>query len=307
MFPFDDVIMKIPSFHFPLITHWYDLCVNSYRCQLPPPYMMDVTIYISYKNKKKLKYCRCIKGDTYTASTPTDMSWKILYYSDMELVPCILQKCYVLWVIWQAIRYQRHDIRPVCWEQSRLYIYIYISCHSLDFFLALATWGLCVTLLHSCIPIIKNIALCIWNALVSAKTKRGISTINIWYVCIYMHIYGNDYGIMDFKKCQISQGPWERLRIMRRWTGSTLVQIMACRLNGAKPLSELVLTYCQLDPKEHISMIFYLNFKYFHSRKCVWTCRLGNGRYFVRGVRVGVGIVKRCTANGYMPTVAVNQ
>ena len=59
------------------------------------------------------------------------------------------------------------------------------------------------------------------------------------------------------------------------WNGSALViQIMACRLNGrpahgAKPLSEPVLTYCQLDPKEHISMKFYLKFKYFHSRKCV--------------------------------------
>ena len=31
---------------------------------------------------------------------------------------------------------------------------------------------------------------------------------------------------------------------MRRWTGSSLVQIMACRLFGAKPLSEPMLEYC---------------------------------------------------------------
>ena len=31
---------------------------------------------------------------------------------------------------------------------------------------------------------------------------------------------------------------------MRRWTGSSLVQIMACRLFGAKPLSELMLENC---------------------------------------------------------------
>ena len=31
---------------------------------------------------------------------------------------------------------------------------------------------------------------------------------------------------------------------MRRWTGSTLVQIMACRLVGAEPLSEPMLEYC---------------------------------------------------------------
>ena len=31
---------------------------------------------------------------------------------------------------------------------------------------------------------------------------------------------------------------------MRRWTGSSSVQIMACRLFGAKPLSEPMLEYC---------------------------------------------------------------
>ena len=70
---------------------------------------------------------------------------------------------------------------------------------------------------------------------------------------------------------------------MRRWTGSALVQIMACRLSGAKPLSEPVLTNCQLDPKEHIWLKFYLKFKYFISRKCDWTNRLRNGGHFVHG------------------------
>ena len=35
---------------------------------------------------------------------------------------------------------------------------------------------------------------------------------------------------------------------MRHWTGSVLVQIMACRLFGAKPLSKPMLGCCQLDP-----------------------------------------------------------
>ena len=35
---------------------------------------------------------------------------------------------------------------------------------------------------------------------------------------------------------------------MRQWFGSALVQVMACRLFGAKPLLlEPVLTYCQLN------------------------------------------------------------
>ena len=52
---------------------------------------------------------------------------------------------------------------------------------------------------------------------------------------------------------------------MRHWIGSALVQIMACRLSGAKPLSEPMLTYCRLEPKEHISIEFYLKFEKFHS------------------------------------------
>ena len=61
-------------------------------------------------------------------------------------------------------------------------------------------------------------------------------------------------------------------------TGLALVQIM----DGAKPSFEPMLTYCQLDPKEHISIRFYMRFKYFDSRKCIWTCHLHNGSHFVQ-------------------------
>ena len=43
-------------------------------------------------------------------------------------------------------------------------------------------------------------------------------------------------------------------RIYAHKTSPSLVQIMACRLIGAKPLSEPMLDYCQLDPCEYISM-----------------------------------------------------
>ena len=35
---------------------------------------------------------------------------------------------------------------------------------------------------------------------------------------------------------------------MRHWTGSTLVKVKACRLAGAKPFPEPMLTHCQLHP-----------------------------------------------------------
>ena len=61
------------------------------------------------------------------------------------------------------------------------------------------------------------------------------------------------------------------------WNIPTLLQIMACRLFGAKPLSEPMLPYCQLDPKEHISVKFYLKCDSFHERKYTqW-----NGGHFV--------------------------
>ena len=43
---------------------------------------------------------------------------------------------------------------------------------------------------------------------------------------------------------------------MRQYTQQGLVQVMACRLFGAKPLPEPKLTYCQLEPKEQTSMKF---------------------------------------------------
>ena len=70
---------------------------------------------------------------------------------------------------------------------------------------------------------------------------------------------------------------------MHQWIGSALVQIMACCLVGTKPLSEPMPTYYQLDPMEHNSMKFYSKFKYFHSRKYIWSCRLWNGSHFVQG------------------------
>ena len=49
----------------------------------------------------------------------------------------------------------------------------------------------------------------------------------------------------------------------------TLFQIMACHLFGSKPLSEPMLPYCQLDPKEHILVKIYSKFTRVHSRKNV--------------------------------------
>ena len=70
---------------------------------------------------------------------------------------------------------------------------------------------------------------------------------------------------------------------MRQWTGAALVQVMACRLFGTKPLPEPMLTYCQLDPWEQNSLKFELKYETVHSQKCIWNCHLHNGGHFAQG------------------------
>ena len=70
---------------------------------------------------------------------------------------------------------------------------------------------------------------------------------------------------------------------MCQWIGTVLVQIMACRLFGDKPLFKPVLGYCQLDHWEQISVKFKSKYEIFHTRKCIWKCRLWNVSHFVQG------------------------
>ena len=72
-------------------------------------------------------------------------------------------------------------------------------------------------------------------------------------------------------------------RYMRQRTGSSFVQVMACRLFGARPLTELMLAYCQLYFWDHISVTFKSDFYHFRSRKCNLKCRLPKWRPFRPG------------------------
>ena len=76
---------------------------------------------------------------------------------------------------------------------------------------------------------------------------------------------------------------------MRQWTASALLQIMACRLFGAKPLSKPMIGYCKVDPYKQNSVKFQSKYKTFRSRKCVWKDRLRNGGHFVQGWWVNSG------------------
>ena len=87
---------------------------------------------------------------------------------------------------------------------------------------------------------------------------------------------------------------------MWQWIGSPLVQIMACCIVGAKPLSELMLEYCPLDLKEQTSVKLESKYKTFHSRKWIWNCHLQNGRYFVQRRWVNtknISVFRECALN----------
>ena len=83
-------------------------------------------------------------------------------------------------------------------------------------------------------------------------------------------------------KVNLTLWGWVTLIYMRQYHCHipTLLQIMACRLFGTKPLSEPMLPYCQLDHKVHISVKFHSKFKRFHSRNCTRKC-LWNVVHFV--------------------------
>ena len=69
---------------------------------------------------------------------------------------------------------------------------------------------------------------------------------------------------------------------MFQWNGSALVQVMACRLVGTKPLPEPALTYCQLDHEEQ-TLKFEWEYITVHSWKCISNCRLRNVGLLSRG------------------------
>ena len=54
---------------------------------------------------------------------------------------------------------------------------------------------------------------------------------------------------------------------IRQWTGSSLVQVMACCLFTAKPLPVLMLVYCQLESWEQILVKFESEFYHFAFKK----------------------------------------
>ena len=90
----------------------------------------------------------------------------------------------------------------------------------------------------------------------------GDTTQHNWYIFVNARAW--NCCILCFSSLRPSEAHTHHLNI------STLLQIMAFRLFGAKPLSETMRPYCQLDPEEHISINFIqiskFSFKEIHSK-----------------------------------------
>ena len=70
--------------------------------------------------------------------------------------------------------------------------------------------------------------------------------------------------MISFNTSSVNSSP-PSAAYMLQWISSTLVQMMACRLFDAKPLSKPMLGYGQLDPYEQTSVKFQSKYKTFHS------------------------------------------
>ena len=67
---------------------------------------------------------------------------------------------------------------------------------------------------------------------------------------------------MYLRNCIVNSSP-PSAAYMRQWPRSALIQIMACRLFVAKPLSELMLGHCQFGPQEQTLAKFEQKYKLF--------------------------------------------
>ena len=63
--------------------------------------------------------------------------------------------------------------------------------------------------------------------------------------------------------------PWTMLS---GTSSSLLVQVMSCHLLGTKQLPKPLLSYYQMDHKEHISMKFWIKIQCFSFKKIHWKC-----------------------------------
>ena len=98
------------------------------------------------------------------------------------------------------------------------------------------------------------------------------------YTCVYTNRLWNAVKVTSPTTRLFVQQP---VQANKKGSIKVSVQIMDCRLFGAKLLSEPMLTYCQFDLRRQSSVKVLSKLQHFHSRKCGWEYHLSNGGHFV--------------------------
>ena len=124
---------------------------------------------------------------------------------------------------------------------------------------------------------------------------------NCWPSCNwYIIVQSGDYFFHQFNTLMQSNA------YIRQGTMLPLVQIMACRLFGAKPLSETMLSYCWLDHWVQTLLKRESKSTNFPSGKCIWKYRLQNIGHFISVPPPSVGwVVSSASASACSPTMLV--
>ena len=135
-----------------------------------------------------------------------------------------------------------HQNIPYFWPVVYIYIYIYICMYAYIWIISL---NLQVNIRDKLRDSDYEFLCDCWipedtGGNIKTFTNQGI------HACIIVYTY----CVLPLQSLDIPLGT-KPLRTydayMRHWTGSSVVQIMACRLCGAKPLPAPMLTHCQLD------------------------------------------------------------
>ena len=94
----------------------------------------------------------------------------------------------------------------------------------------------------------------------------GCVNIKVSFEVVKPFFLYNVNSYTDDAKSLYQNSPLPDVAYMRQWIGLALVQIVACRLFGVKPLSKPIPGYCQLDDlRERTSVEIYKNTKFsFH-------------------------------------------
>ena len=96
--------------------------------------------------------------------------------------------------------------------------------------------------------------------------RRPVNSPHKWPVTRKMFPF-DDVIMHDLDHFATLNSPRPNNAYVRQQTRPSLFKIMACRLFGTNPLSEPILSYCQLDPCKQISVKFELKFQQFSFRK----------------------------------------